>query len=117
MWWHPAHFLAESRVRIAKEIAVEEVKFDGAIRIRVRDLEDFPADADADAQFFVNLTPEAAFVSFAGLAFAAGELPEVLEVNTAGPSSDQISFRTPYDRSGHDDRPWLRTHRFVRFQG
>ena len=99
----PPHFLADERHRFIGELAIEEVELDGSIGVVMGDLEDLPADPDADAQLFGDLAAQARLLWLSRLALAARKLPIAFEVNAARAARDQERAAPPYDgRRDHD---------------
>ena len=73
----PEHLLEDAVDGLALEVAdEEEFDFDGAaVAVGVVDGGDAWADGGSDVELFVELASEGLFGGFAGLDFAAGELP------------------------------------------
>ncbi len=77
----------------------------GSIRIRVLGNDDLVANRSADAELFHQLTSKTRLVRLAGLAFAAGELPESGEVSVIESSRDEeLSFAFDDRREDDDGR-------------
>ena len=65
------------------------MKLDGALRIFMRDREQFLLDANRRSQFLDDLSRQTLGESFVRFALPAGKLPVTLEVDAAWPPSDQ----------------------------
>ncbi len=90
---HPPHLLTEHRPRLPEHLAPEEMELDRALRIRVRRAEDFRADPRWDIQLFEQLARQAVLQRLVLVAFAAGKLPEALEVGALLPAGDEEPLR------------------------
>src|SRR5690606_4973786 len=74
------------RSRLAADVVAGEcVQRDAKMRVAVVDGSDLVADGDVDAKLFTDLAPQARAERLAGLALAAGELPQTAQ-HAVGPA-------------------------------
>ena len=100
----PSHLLTELRPRLAEQLAREEMQLDAAIRVGVRRREQLVADARVDVELFAQLARQAAGRASRRIAFAAGKLPEALEMDAALARVTRNAAVALDDRRGDDDR-------------
>ena len=101
----PPDFLTQQRLRLAFQLAPEEMQLHRPFRVLVRDLEQLRADDGIASELFAQLADETAFVGLAVLALAAGKLPQPFEVRATQPSRDEIGAASFNDRGRDDDAP------------
>ena len=100
---HPAHLLTEQGPWFAEQPAAEEMQFDAALRIVVRDGEDFFADLRVGVQFLSKLAPQAVGSDSPGSHLPPGKFPVAFEVDTTLTSRDEERAVALDHRGGDDD--------------
>src|SRR5581483_2653144 len=71
----PLQFLALLRLRLARDLAGEEMELDPAVDVGVGDREHFVADPGLDVQLFAQLARQAGGQRLAAVALAARKFP------------------------------------------
>jgi len=99
----PLHRLAELRLRFATQLALEEMQFDHALWIRVRDAVDLRTDARVRAELLDELASQARVERFAGVALAARKLPIAFQMRPSQTPGDKEPSLALDDRGGDDD--------------
>ena len=98
----PLQFLPQQRPGLARDRRVTEVQAHGALGVGVLGHEEFVADRRVHAEFLDELARKAGVVGLAGLALAAGKLPEAGEVRALETSRDQQLPVALDDGGDHD---------------
>ncbi len=81
--------MAGQRLGFAQALAGEELQADHLFGVGMGDFSDQLARLYLNAQFLLELPPQADFEGFARFALAAGELPQTAEMIAGPPLSDQ----------------------------
>ena len=102
-WRGPLQRLSQLGRRLPDHRTAQEMQLDRPLWIGMHGREYFFTDRDGDVELFSEFARETAGKRFAGIALAAGKLPQPLEVDALLALGDQKAAVAFDDRGAHDD--------------